>query len=86
MKGFIRGNRLDLGDLQETLPAVVCETLLRWISLAYTTSSRSGITEYGQSFTLTDTGRRCVLKTENGQLELPEYVFNFEEQNYAGAE
>ena len=77
---YIRGNRLSISDIKDTVPESVRTTLLRWISLANMTESGTGITEYGRSFTLKRAEQNCILHCEDGDLKMPAYVFEFSDQ------
>lgn len=74
---YIRGNRLSVSDIEDTVPESVRTTLLRWISLANMTESGTGITEYGRSFKLRREEGTCTLHCEDGDLKMPAYVFEF---------
>ena len=77
---YINGNSLAVADITETVPESVRTTLLRWISLANMSDSKSGITEYGRSFVLKRGKGSCVLRCEDGDLKMPAYVFEFQDQ------
>ena len=77
---YISGNRLSVSNIKDIVPESVRQALLRWISLANMTESRTGITEYGRSFTLIREPGECVLHCEDGDLKMPAYVFEFSEQ------
>ena len=77
---YIKGSRLCVSEIKDTVPESVRTTLLRWISLANMTQSGTGITEYGRSFTLKRGADYCTLHCEDGDLKLPEYIFEFSDQ------
>ena len=77
---YIKGNRLTVSDITDVVPESVRTTLLRWISLANMTQSGTGITEYGRSFVLKKNEGNCILHCEDGDLKMPDYVFDFQDQ------
>ncbi len=76
---YIRENRLDISEVTECVDEGTRTMLLRWISAANMTKSKKGHTEYGQSFTLIKKDALCTLHCEDGDLEMPVYVLEFEE-------
>ncbi len=80
MMRYIKDGRLEVGKITETVPTVVRMTLLQWISLANLDPSKKGRTEYGQAFTLKKRKGSCVLRCEDGDLRLPDYVLEFSER------
>lgn len=77
---YRKGNRLEIAGIGETVSESTRRTLLRWIAAANLTLSGTGRTEYGQAYRLTQNGERCILKCEDGELEMPSYVFEFLEE------
>lgn len=75
---YIKDNRLDIRDLNDCITANTRNTLLRWITQANNTNSKSGRTEYGQVFHLIQKEGSHRLKCEDGELVMPVYVFEFE--------
>lgn len=45
---YIRGNRLDVAAIGDVVPESTRTALLRWISAAGMTASKTGRTEYGK--------------------------------------
>ena len=80
MMRYIKDGRLEVGKITETVPTVVRMTLLQWISLANLDPSKKGRTEYGQAVTLKKRKGSCVLRCEDGDLRLPDYVLEFSER------
>jgi len=76
---YIQGNQLDISQIKERVTVHTRETLLRWIAIANTTNSKSGRTEFGQAFTIIKKDEMCVLKCEDGDLQMPVYIFQFTE-------
>ncbi|WP_019552492.1 TIGR02677 family protein [Propionispira raffinosivorans] len=74
---YIQDGRLDVSKIEDCIPATLRQTLLRWISAANATSTKSGRTEYGQVYTLIKKETRCILHCEDGDLSMPIYIFEF---------
>lgn len=77
---YIKNNKLDISDIDECISENTRVTLLRWISIANTTDSKKGHTEYGQEFKLIKTEKMCTLKCKDGDLVMPAYIFEFKEE------
>lgn len=82
MLQYIQGKRLVISAITDCVSAAVRMTLLRWISQANTTESRSGRTEFGQVYHLEQEPGDCVLHCEDGDLTMPAYIFVFEEDHH----
>ncbi|MDD6490598.1 MAG: TIGR02677 family protein [Clostridia bacterium] len=76
---YIRNNRLDISDIDECISEDTRTTLLRWISLANMTNSKTASTEFGRKFHLVKKDGQCTLKCTDGDLVMPKYVMEFEE-------
>jgi len=74
---YIQNGRLDVSKIEDCIPVTLRQTLLRWISAANATSTKSGRTEYGQVYTLIKKEERCILHCEDGDLIMPIYIFEF---------
>ncbi len=77
---YIKDKQLDISRIDDCISAATRETLLRWIAQANLTASKSGRTEYGQAFHLKKLEGRHTLKCEDGELVMPIYVFQFEDE------
>lgn len=77
---YIRDKQLDISQIEDCISAATRETLLGWIAQANLTSSKSGRTEYGQAFHLIKREGSHTLKCEDGELVMPVYVFQFEDE------
>ena len=75
---YINNNRLLVSDINDTVSESTRLILLRWISSANLSSSKTGRTEYGQEFHLKREEGYCTLHCEDGDLEMPAYVFEFD--------
>lgn len=78
---YIKDGRLDLSQIQDTISVSTRETLLRWIAQANLTARGNGRTEYGQAFRLIRTEGQHTLKCEDGDLVIPAYVLEFEDDD-----
>lgn len=77
---YINDKQLDISRIDDCISASTRETLLRWIAQANLTASKSGRTEYGQAFHLKKLAGSHTLKCEDGELVMPIYVFQFEDE------
>ncbi len=77
MLRYIRDGKLDVSQIQETIPESVRMTLLQWITQANLSASGIGRTEYGQAFQIKKRQGTCILKCEDGNLQLPNYILEF---------
>lgn len=77
---YIKDNKINLSEIKDIIPESTRLTLLRWISAANLTSTKTGITEFGQNFKLIKSNEKCVLKCEDGDLIMPAYVLEFTEE------
>ncbi len=76
---YINKNKLDISAIDEVVPESTRTALLRWISAAGMTASKTGRTEYGKKYKLVKKTGICTLKCEDGNLVMPSYVLEFEE-------
>ena len=76
---YIKNNRLDISDIDECISKDTRTTILRWISLANMTNSKTASTEFGRKFHLIKNDGQCTLKCTDGDLVMPRYVMEFEE-------
>ena len=74
---YIRNNKLTIADINEVITENMRISILRWISNANMSASKTGITEYGQKYRLVRNEEICVLHCEDGDLEMPSYTFEF---------
>jgi uncharacterized protein (TIGR02677 family) len=79
MESYVAGNKIDI----ESLPIIrqhVRITLLKWIGKASSVPGKAAKTEDGRVFRLIlpPDGKRCTLRSEDGDLEMPAYVLKFE--------
>ncbi len=83
---YIKGCRLDVSQIEERISVNTRETLLRWIAQANLTALGRGRTEYGQAFHLIRKEGRHTLKCEDGDLVMPLYILEFEDESYGNGE
>ncbi|MGN0469368.1 MAG: TIGR02677 family protein [Acutalibacteraceae bacterium] len=76
---YIKNNRLDISDIDECISEDTRTTILRWISLANMTNSKTASTEFGKKFHLVKKDGQCTLRCTDGNLVMPRYVMEFEE-------
>ena len=79
MESYVTGDQINI----ENLPVIqyhVRIMLLKWIGKASAAPGKVAKTEDGRVFRLIHPpgGRRCVLHSEDGDLEMPAYVLKFE--------
>lgn len=80
LKGYIRDGRLSFAGLPEIEPHVR-DVFLSWLSKALENKELRGKTEDGQIYHLEqeNPGETCILKSPDGNLEMPAYTIVFEE-------
>lgn len=74
---YIKNGKLDISEINDIISENTRNTLLRWISDANMTKSKTGITEFGGRFALLKNDNQCVLKCEDGELIMPVYILHF---------
>lgn len=74
---YIRGNRITFSEIEEVISEETRMIFLQWIAQANMSSQRTGRTEYGQEYRLTQGKGNCVLKCEDGDLVMPAFVLEF---------
>lgn len=79
LKSYIQDNRLEFAKLPEIEPHVR-DVFLTWLSKALENKSLQGKTEDGQVYRVekSDTEEICILKSSDGNLQMPAYVIVFE--------
>lgn len=68
---------LDISKLEGEVSSEFRIFILNLISIANLSSDRTGRTEYGQKYKLIDGKGYFTLKCEDGDLEMPKYIFEF---------
>lgn len=79
LKSYIRDDRLEFANLPE-IESHVRDVFLTWLSKALENKSLQGKTEDGQVYHVekSDTEETCILKSPDGNLQMPAYVIVFE--------
>lgn len=79
MDTYIQKRTVDFAHIEDLQP-FVRETLLRWLAKAMQESNYCSITEYGQKYRIVNPKetKRCVLKCDDGDLDMPAYQIEFE--------
>ncbi len=77
---YIRNNQLDIRQIKDCISRDTRETLLGWIAQANLTVSKRGRTEYGQAFRLIKQEGSHRIKCQDGELEMPIYILQFEDE------
>lgn len=79
LEAYIQAGKLDLAALGE-IPAFVRHAILRWLANAMQEKSHESRTEFGTVYRVVnpETRDRCLLKSPDGQFELPAYQLIFE--------
>ena len=66
--------------LSGVIPEAMRKMLLTWISLANMTVTKTASTEFGQKFHLLKEEGTCILHCEDGNLTMPKYVLEFDDE------
>lgn len=76
---YIKDNKITFSEIEEIISEETRITFLQWIAQASMNSQKTGRTEYGQEYHLTQTKEKCVMKCEDGDLVMPAFVLEFKE-------
>ena len=78
IRRYIINGKIVIKDLPEIEP-VVRKSVLKWVSQANQTETKTTITEYGEKVQLVipKNGERCILKCTDGVLNMPAYELLF---------
>ncbi|NDL66789.1 TIGR02677 family protein [Anaerotalea alkaliphila] len=76
----LESGRIEMDGIGK-VSASVRRSLLRWLTRAIAEKGGVAVTEHGQKYRLLNPReqRRCVLESEDGSLEMPAYILQFEE-------
>ena len=74
---YLNKGILDISQIDEEVSAEFRKFILNLITLANLSSDKISRTEYGQKYRLIETDEKMVLKCEDGDLEMPKYIFEF---------
>ena len=78
---YIKDNKVDFSQIDEVISEETRNTFLQWITQANMNSQKKGRTEYGQEYHLVQKMGSCILKCEDGDLTMPAYVLEFQEEH-----
>lgn len=76
---YIKDSRIRFADIEEVISEDARVIFLQWIAQANMSSQKMGRTEYGQEYRLSKGGGSCVLRCEDGELTMPDYILEFTE-------
>lgn len=74
---YIRDNKITFSEIEDVISEETRITFLQWITQANMNSRKTGRTEYGQEYRLTQAEGQCVLKCEDGDLVMPAFILEF---------
>lgn len=81
IESYIVNGRISVAELENTVvPEVLRTSLLKWISDAKQNSNRCGTTDFGRKFHLLRDKGKTVLHCTDGNLYMPSYTIEFEEE------
>lgn len=78
VESYIKDNAIEIASLPE-IKTHVRITILKWIAKACASPDKKAKTEDGRLFSLIHPGdgKRCILRCEDGELEMPAYILKF---------
>lgn len=83
IESFIKDNMIKISDLSEqTVPEKLRITLLKWITTASQNKNHTGITDFGRKYKMKRGEEMTILHCDDGDLYMPEYIFEFEVKSY----
>lgn len=74
---YIREQKIRFAEIDEVVSEDTRTIFLQWIAQANMSSEKTGRTEYGQEYRLKKKEGSCVLKCEDGNLKMPDYILEF---------
>ena len=74
---YIREQKIRFAEIDEVVSEDTRTIFLQWIAQANMSSEKTGRTEYGQEYRLKKKEGSCVLKCEDGDLKMPDYILEF---------
>lgn len=78
---YMQNGRLDVSSIHDVIPSFLRTSILSWISLANMNPSRTARTETGRKFLLKKEEGECILKCEDGNLKMPRYILEFDDES-----
>ena len=76
---YIKDQKIRFADIDEMISEDTRTIFLQWIAQANMSSQKMGRTEYGQEYRLIKKEGNCILKCEDGNLKMPDYILEFKE-------
>lgn len=74
---YISEQKIRFAEIDEVVSEDTRTIFLQWIAQANMSSEKTGRTEYGQEYRLKKKEGSCVLKCEDGNLKMPDYILEF---------
>lgn len=83
IESYIENNMIKISELsKQTVPEKLRITLLKWITAASQNKNYTGITDFGRKYRIRRGEEMIVLHCDDGDLYMPEYIFEFEVKSY----
>ena len=76
---YIKDQKIRFAEIDDVVSEDTRTIFLQWIAQANMSSQKLGRTEYGQEYLLVKREGSCILKCEDGDLKMPDYVLEFKE-------
>ena len=80
IRKYLNKGILDISKIEEVVSADFRKFILKMISIANLSEEKIGRTEYGQKYKMKQLEERFTLKCEDGNLEMPKFIFEFLEE------
>lgn len=74
---YLKNGVLDISKIEENISSEFRIFILNLITTANMSTEKIGRTEYGQRYKIIESKERFVLKCEDGDLEMPKFIFEF---------
>ncbi len=80
IKKYLKQGIFDISKIEEIISCDFRKFILKMISIANLSEEKIGRTEYGQKYKMKQLEERFTLKCEDGNLEMPKFIFEFLEE------
>ncbi len=77
IKKYLSSGKLDISKIEGEVSSDFRKFILNMISAANLSENKMSTTEYGQKYKMVQLEERFVLKCEDGNLEMPKFIFEF---------
>ena len=77
IKKYLSRGKLDISKIEGEVSSDFRKFILNMISAANLSENKISTTEYGQKYKMVQLEERFVLKCEDGNLEMPKFIFEF---------